>query len=223
MRVLVALCLLAAACAKKNSLDDVDLGRKNPNLGNECNLSKASCKCCLMQQRIHNMSAVFNKTLAELEEKLKENKQIFRKLNESRTAFSVALTDEQTCYTSINDSQNLIYKQVFINLGGGYNMTTGIFRVPRRGVYTLALTAFSDEGASGMEFKACVKLQVNGTTVVWPGQRNSHDHKDSATTVIVLHLRAGDNVAVNLGKNCSLCHDYNHYNTFSGFLLYDTE
>lgn len=142
----------------------------------------------------------------------------------SRIAFSASLfSDEQfRCYGPLDPNSIIIYKNVFLNLGGYYNMGSGIFTAPRSGVYTFAVSVYSDAGAPGNLLSSCASLQVNNLLVAGAKDQNTYDQEDSATIVVVLQLSAGDQVTVNLPKGCFLCDD-SHYNTFSGFLLYVTE
>uniref|UniRef100_A0A3P8U9Y7 Cerebellin 20 n=1 Tax=Amphiprion percula TaxID=161767 RepID=A0A3P8U9Y7_AMPPE len=144
---------------------------------------------------------------------------------DSRVAFSVALNNESNmvCFGPFRADASVIYRHVFLNLGGDYNVSTGVFTVPRSGVYSLALTVYSDAGTPGGSLAACATLQVNGKVVAGPSERNTQDQEDSVTIVLALHLKAGDKVAVNLPTGCFLCDDKSHYNTFSAFLLYCTE
>lgn len=143
----------------------------------------------------------------------------------SRSAFSVALTNGKNlkCFGPFRDDKLIIYEHIFINLGDGYSAETGIFTVPRSGVYSLALTVYSDAGSPGNTLAACASLRVNGQVVAGPREKNMQDQEDSATIVVALHLQAGDQVAVNLPIGCFLCDDNSHYNTFTGFLLYATD
>lgn len=135
---------------------------------------------------------------------------------------SVALYSEEgwKCFGPFGGPKVVTYGQVFINHGNGYNQSTGLFAVPRSGVYSLALTVYSDAGASDSKLAACAGLQVNGVKVSGQSERNKQDQEDSSTTVVALHLGAGDQVSVSLDRGCFLCDDHNHYNTFSAFLLY---
>lgn len=143
----------------------------------------------------------------------------------SRSAFSVALNNEEDlkCFGSFRDDKLITYSHIFINLGNGYNQQTGIFTAPRAGVYSLALTVYSDAGSPGNTLAACAALQVNGKSVAEPREKNMQDQEDSATAVVAVHLNAGDKVSVNLPIGCFLCDNKSHYNTFSGFLLYATD
>ncbi|KAG7478963.1 complement C1q 4 [Solea senegalensis] len=195
------------------------------NIENVCLTDQASCGCCLMQQQIHKMETFFNMSLSELEKELTKTKAALDNVRGSRSAFSVALNNDNhlNCYGTFRDDKLVIYKHVFINLGGGYNVETGVFTVPRSGVYSLALTVYSDAGSPGNTLAACASLQVNDMVVAGPTDHNMQDQEDSATIVMALHLMAGDQVAVNLPVGCFLCDNKSHYNTFSGFLLYATD
>lgn len=125
------------------------------------------------------------------------------------------------CYGPFSFNNIVTYKHVFLNKGGAYNVNTGIFTAPISGVYSIALTIYSDAGSPGNMLAACATLQVNGQVVAGAKELNTMDQEDSATIAVALQLKAGDKVAVNLTKGCFLCDDSN-YNTFSAFLLYAT-
>ncbi|XP_071352848.1 C1q-related factor-like [Trachinotus anak] len=231
MRAIVLLCLLESALVqaldyswggpdKKNESGDID-----PSTENVCLTDQASCGCCMMQQQIHRMKMFFNMSLNELEKELIKTKTVLNNIRASRSAFSVALTNDNnlSCFGPLRDDKLVIYKHVFINLGDGYSVDTGVFTVPRSGVYSLALTVYSDAGSPGNSLAACASLLVNGLVVSGPREKNMQDQEDSATIVVALHLKAGDKVAVNLPIGCFLCDDNSHYNTFTGFLLYATD
>lgn len=115
------------------------------------------------------------------------------------------------------------YQVIFINLDNAYNISTGVFTVPRSGVYVLALTAYSDAGAPGALLAASVRLRKNGLVIAALSEYNMQDQEDSATIVLAIKMQAGDTVDVTLPAGCFLCDGNSHYNTFSGFLLYATE
>ncbi|XP_041850902.1 complement C1q-like protein 3 [Melanotaenia boesemani] len=191
-----------------------------------CLIDQASCGCCLMQQQIYRMKTFFNVSFNELEKELMKTKNILNSVRASRSAFSVSLTKEDslTCFGPFRGEDRLIvYKHVFINLGDGYNVNTGVFTVPRSGVYSFALTIYSDAGSPANSLAACAALLVNSQVVAGPSEKNTEDQEDSATVVIASHLKAGDKVSISLPAGCFLCDDSNHYNTFTGFLLFATD
>lgn len=144
---------------------------------------------------------------------------------DSRTAFSVALFSSGNfkCFGPFTNNVNVVYEHVFLNLGDVYNTTTGIFTVPHSGVYSLALTVYSDAGSQGASLVVCANLQVNGIVVSGSTDSNTQDQEDSFTIAVALELNTGDEVAVSLPAGCFLCDDISHYNTFSAFLLYCNE
>lgn len=135
----------------------------------------------------------------------------------------MALTDTRRCVGPAQEDMVVKYQSVFINLGDGYNVSTGVFTVPRSGVYALALTVYSDAGANGALLAACGRLQRNGRAIAALREYNTQDQEDSATMVLAVQMQAGDKVNVILPATCFLCDDNSHYNTFTGFLLYATD
>lgn len=142
-----------------------------------------------------------------------------------RTAFSVALFDYVffQCFGPFAVNTNVIYKHVLLNLANSYRADTGIFTVPCSGVYSIAVTIYSDAGSLSRPLAACGNLQVNGQAVSGSSERNQDDQEDSASIIVALQLKAGDEVAVNLPAGCFLCEYSSYFNTFSAFLLYPTE
>uniref|UniRef100_UPI0037E941FA complement C1q-like protein 2 n=1 Tax=Semicossyphus pulcher TaxID=241346 RepID=UPI0037E941FA len=191
----------------------------------ECKRDQGSCGCCTIYREVNKMETYFDKRLNELEAEYKKAKQSLSDLKASRTAFSVTLLKDGTlkCFGSSASATALIYGQVYLNLGNGYNIFTGMFTVPHSGVYSFAITVYSDTGAPGASVAACAGLQVNDVDVAGSADKNKNDQEDSSSNVVALHLKAGDKVHVNVPAGCFLCDDKYHYNTFSGFLLYPTE
>ncbi|XP_056905287.1 complement C1q-like protein 4 [Takifugu flavidus] len=228
MRAIVLLCLLKGVFVQADESytwggpggsTDTD-----PNTANVCLADQSSCGCCLMQQQIHRIRTFFNTSLAELELQLTQTRNILNNVRASRSAFSVALNNDDNlkCFGPFRDDKVVTYSHIFMNLGNGYNQQTGIFTAPRAGTYSLALTAYSDAGSPGNTLAACAALHVNGKSVADLREKNMQDQEDSATVVVAVHLNAGDQVSANLPIGCFLCDNKNHYNTFSGFLLYAT-
>uniref|UniRef100_A0A3B5A932 Cerebellin 20 n=1 Tax=Stegastes partitus TaxID=144197 RepID=A0A3B5A932_9TELE len=183
-----------------------------------------SCGCCLMERQMNRMEMYFNKSVYHMHELLMKSKTALMNMR-SRVAFSVSLNSEENmrCMGPFRSNKTIDYKHAFLNLGGSYNTSTGIFTVPRSGVYVIALTVYSDAGSPGNTLAACAILHVNGKVVAGPSEKNKQDQEDSVTVVLALHLKAGDKVMVTLPIGCCICDSYHHYNTFSGFLLYPTE
>ncbi|XP_076833022.1 cerebellin 20 isoform X2 [Brachyhypopomus gauderio] len=195
----------------------------DPNTDNVCLSDPSTCGCCLMQRQMWNMENLFNLTLEDFQKNLDHTQSIINNMRSSRSAFSVALTDTRRCVGPYANDVVVKYRSVFINLGDGYDTSTGAFTVPRSGVYVFALTAYSDSGAPGFLLAACVHLRKNGITIAGLDEYNNQDQEDSATVVLAKQMQTGDQVDVTLLASCYLCDDSSHYNTFTGFLLYATD
>ncbi|XP_034724047.1 complement C1q-like protein 4 [Etheostoma cragini] len=226
MRAIVLMCLLHAAIAVAPTFPWNGIGNgiqtPNPNAktNSACATDEGSCRCCVMLKEMNRLRMYFNTTMNNLEKEFSQMVQSLDNIQASYTAVSVALFNEFKCLGPNQFNTLVIYKHVFINLGNGYSVDTGIFTVPRSGVYSLALTVYSDSGSPGAKLAACASLLLNGQLVAGTREINMEDQEDSGTTVVALHLKAGDKVTVNLPAGCYLCDDSNHYNTFSAFLLY---
>ncbi|KAL7400633.1 hypothetical protein ABVT39_015238 [Epinephelus coioides] len=227
MRAVVLLCLLHAALSTRFPWEGLDykFPEPVPNTDNACDTDHGTQHCCAMLQNMTMLRTYFTTALDELEEEYSQAQQSLNTIEASRVAFSVALfSDGDTrCYGPETAAINIIYKHVFINMGDAYSTDTGIFTVPRPGVYSLVLTVYSDAGARGNDLAACVTLHVNNIPKAGSEDRNRQDQEDSTTIAVALHLRAMDNVTVSLPPGCFLCDDNSHYNTFSAFLLYPIE
>ncbi len=138
-------------------------------------------------------------------------------------AFSVGLTDKRRCIGPLRTATNVVYQSIFINIGEAYNSSTGVFTVPRSGVYNLAFTVFSDAGSPGASLAVCASIRRNGVALAALREIYEQDQEDQATAVLLVQLSVGDRITISLQAGCWICDDQNHYNTFSGFLLYATE
>ncbi|XP_035242039.1 cerebellin 20 [Anguilla anguilla] len=223
MRGLLLLCLFGTVLGNYSWNGPGQEVPTKPTSDNVCLTDTASCGCCLMQKQMHRMEGYFNMSLDELQRKVNRAQAALNNVRSSRSAFSVALTDTRRCVGPNRGGSPIVYEYVFLNLGDNYNRVDGVFTAPRAGVYSLALTVYSDSGAPGSLLMACANLRVNGADVAKLNDDNDEDQEDSATAVLALQLAAGDRVSVYLPAGCSLCDNASHYNTFSGFLLYATD
>ncbi|XP_042342844.1 complement C1q-like protein 4 [Plectropomus leopardus] len=191
----------------------------------ECDNKDGTCSCCLMLQKLERLRTRMYSQHSELERECLETERRLNNILEKRVAMSVTLYSDANfqCVGPFDEDRIIHYEHAYINMGDCYNTTTGFFTVPWSGVYSLALTVYSDAGSQGQSLAACASLMVNGQLVVGFDDSNRLDQEDSCTSAVALLLNAGDEVTVNLPAGCFLCDDGSHYNTFSAFLLYLTE
>ncbi|XP_026861669.2 cerebellin 20 [Electrophorus electricus] len=225
MRGIVFLCFLGYSFAQSSYSWDGPGGAPSPDpdTNNVCLSDPSTCGCCLMQQQMWRMENLFNMSLSKLQKGLDRAHSILNHMRSSRSAFSVALTDTRRCVGPNREDIVVRYQSIFLNLGDGYNVSTGTFTVPRSGIYVFALTVYSTAGAPGSSLAACAHLRKNGVMMAGLREINNQDHEDSATVVLAKQMDAGDLVDVILPASCFLCDDNSHYNTFTGFLLYVTD
>uniref|UniRef100_A0A8C2YZ30 Cerebellin 20 n=1 Tax=Cyclopterus lumpus TaxID=8103 RepID=A0A8C2YZ30_CYCLU len=197
-----------------------------------CLVDQASCGCCLMQKKMQRMESFFNMTFMG-EKNVFLNSFFLSAFAASRSAFSVALNHSENygCFGPFAAAELIPYRHVFLNLGDGYSADTGTFTAPRSGVYSLAVTAYSNGSPAGGAAAAATtttggtaaNLLVNGQVVASLQEADSPDREDSATVVVAVKLKAGDAVAVSLPEGYLVCDDRSYFNTFTGFLLYPCE
>ncbi|MEQ2251855.1 hypothetical protein ILYODFUR_015528 [Ilyodon furcidens] len=229
MKAIVLLCLLHAVFGQEQTQFSwygpvLTTPPADPNLNIMCSNDQAECGCCLMKKQMARMEELFNMTVKGMSQHLMHSKMTLNNIKNNRTAFSVALNNERslTCFGPFSDDRGVPFKHVFLNLGNSYNVQTGIFTVPYSGVYNLAATVYSRSPVD-LPQASCALLQLNGVAVAPLVEKNGLDSEDSNTVVVVKHLKAGDQVSVNLQKGCNICDDTTHYNTFTGFMLYAAE
>ncbi|KAJ8403746.1 hypothetical protein AAFF_G00346140 [Aldrovandia affinis] len=225
MRGLVLLCLFGTVLSNGQYqwAPEEDSGNNDPNADNPCLTDTSSCGCCLMQKKLHQIEQLFNMTMAEFEKGLVKAQTALNKVRTSRSAFSVALTKESYCYGPFLEPMNVLYQVIFLNLGGGYDSTTGVFTVDAIGRVQPGAHRVQRLWRARVRSYACALLQVNGEILASANDHNAQDQEDSASIAVAVQLSTGDQVSVLMPAHCYLCGDWNHYNTFTGILLYPTD
>ncbi|CAL1616706.1 unnamed protein product [Knipowitschia caucasica] len=133
-----------------------------------------------------------------------------------QVAFSTALVESGSQrFGPYSVETTLVYKHVITNTGNAYNPHTGIFTAPVRGVYHFHVHILEVFGG----YAAIVSLVKNGSKMVTAVEAQSSDWGSSSNSMSVL-LEAGDVVYVVLWINRRIYDDTDHYNTFSGHLLF---
>ncbi|XP_019950536.1 cerebellin 18 [Paralichthys olivaceus] len=122
------------------------------------------------------------------------------------------------CFGPFNTNVPIPFDSVTLNDGMGYNPSLGAFTAPCAGVYAFSFTIYSSVGEDGRLYHKVQLLQNNGVIVsVW--EDNREDGEDSASQVVVLQLKKGDQVYLALTSGRKLCANQG-YNSFTGYMLY---
>nr|ABS50435.1 C1q domain-containing protein [Azumapecten farreri] len=126
-------------------------------------------------------------------------------------AFSAGLTHTQP----LTSGETVRFDEVFTNIGGGYDLSSGNFKAPKGGVY-----AFTIHGYDANTDKAMwIELKKNDELLVSISGYNSHS---SAGNSVIIYLSAGENVHVQARPNqsFSLFGKVDQvYATFSGYMI----
>ncbi|KAJ8390252.1 hypothetical protein AAFF_G00108210 [Aldrovandia affinis] len=135
-----------------------------------------------------------------------------------QVAFAASLRkSEQTTLGPYPEFHILVYKNIFTNIGGAYNTSTGIFTVPVRGVYHFTFNAFG----WGEKVACGVLLHLNHRYLIGNYDNNPGPGR-AATNMISLELDVGNVVYLGLSPGRRLHVSRENYNIFSGRLLFHT-
>ncbi|CAG2212718.1 unnamed protein product [Mytilus edulis] len=125
---------------------------------------------------------------------------------DERPAFSASRTSSK----SLGLNEVLTFDKVWLNIGNGYEPTTGVFTVPKDGIYFISNTVMSTKG----KFLHCHLWRNNESNVGSFGTDYS-----SGTLNTVMALRKGDKIYIkhDVYNNESIYGG--HWSMFSGYLI----
>ncbi|GAA6098594.1 finTRIM family, member 86 [Tachysurus ichikawai] len=135
-------------------------------------------------------------------------------------AFAATLTPFTGCVGPYNKNVSMSYGNVTLNQGYGYNPALGTFTAPRAGLYSFSYTVYSNVGAEGERIYHKVQLMKDGQVIASSWEDNREDSEDSATQTVLLQMKQGNQVYMELVLGRFLCADTQGYNSFSGYLVY---
>ncbi|KAM9442303.1 cerebellin 18 [Salvelinus alpinus] len=134
--------------------------------------------------------------------------------------FSAAMRSRSDCFGPFTSNVPIRYYFISLNQGNGYNDALGTFIAPRAGLYSLSFTAYSNVGVDGERLYHKVQLMKNNKVVASVWEDNRENTKDSGTQSVLVSLRQGDKVYVELLSGRSLCGNTKEFNRFSGYQVY---
>uniref|UniRef100_A0AAY4DVU8 C1q domain-containing protein n=1 Tax=Denticeps clupeoides TaxID=299321 RepID=A0AAY4DVU8_9TELE len=135
----------------------------------------------------------------------------------NKVAFSASLvTTNEGQIGPFNTGKTLVYKNIITNIGQAYNLNTGIFTAPVRGVYLFSLFVLGVAGADATG----VDLYRNGEFVVPAYAHLSGQHYVNPSAGVNLLLEAGDTVYAFLPPNRKIYDNVHRHCSFSGILVF---
>ncbi|TSN57743.1 Complement C1q-like protein 4 [Bagarius yarrelli] len=135
-------------------------------------------------------------------------------------AFMATMTPITGCFGPFNKNVSISYCNVSLNQAYGYNPALGTFTAPRAGLYSFSYTVYSNVGAEGERLYHRVQLMKDGQVIASSWEDNREDAEDSASQTVLLPLKQGNQVYLELVLGRFLCADTQGYNSFSGYLVY---
>uniref|UniRef100_A0A668RN94 C1q domain-containing protein n=1 Tax=Oreochromis aureus TaxID=47969 RepID=A0A668RN94_OREAU len=177
----------------------------------EMTASLAEHKVEIRTLKEHNKGKVLSQVLTEVP--LVNITQISIK----QVAFSASLLDQGDGNTGpFNTETTLIFKHVVTNIGNAYNINTGIFTAPVRGVYHFEWHI----GANGDASHAVYALLFKNGERIFTAYEVQPSHYVTTSNGASLLLEVGDQVLLHLATNSKIYDNQNHLSTFSGHLIF---
>ncbi|CAC5406970.1 C1QL [Mytilus coruscus] len=125
---------------------------------------------------------------------------------DERPAFSASRTSSKT----LGLNEVLTFDKVWLNIGNGYEPSTGVFTVPKDGIYFISNTVMSTKG----KFLHCHLWKNNESNV---GSFGTDYSSGTLNTVMALRIRDKIYIKHDVYNNESIYGG--HWSMFSGFLI----
>ncbi|XP_016332343.1 complement C1q-like protein 4 [Sinocyclocheilus anshuiensis] len=186
----------------------------------ECAFGRQKSCCCIAQPLFELEEATFTRMVGLWEGLSHLNSQIEELTAGCKIAFTAAMLRMSGCLGPFNSNMSISYRSVSLNQGNGYNPALGTFTAPHAGLYSFSFTAYSSVGSAGQRLYQKVQLMKNDQLVASSWEDNREDSEDSSTQTVLLQLRRGCQVYVELMSGRQLCGDTRGQNMFSGYLVY---
>ncbi|XP_062574580.1 cerebellin-3-like [Saccostrea cucullata] len=114
---------------------------------------------------------------------------------------------------TVSSGSTIMFGDVDLNKGGGFNAAKGIFTAPKSGVYVFDWTTVTHQSKY-----AYTALYINSKTNVYNHcHNNGHDIHMSCSKMAVLRLEIGDKASIKCFSGTASV--YPKYSSFSGFML----
>ncbi|KAJ3591466.1 hypothetical protein NHX12_009411 [Muraenolepis orangiensis] len=187
----------------------------------DCSCATRQTDCCCAANQLAALEDSTFSWMVDLWEKVEHLETERKALTESRqVAFSAAMTAQSGCFGPFTTNVPIPYTLFTLNDGEGYNPALGVFTALWPGVYSFSYTAHSHlQNPEGRLYHK-IQLMKNGLVVASTWEDNREDTWDSGSQVVLLHLRRGCQVYMQMLSGRSICGNTLENNRFSGYLLY---
>ncbi|XP_048036235.1 complement C1q-like protein 2 [Megalobrama amblycephala] len=175
-------------------------------------LTELKSTVCSLKNKLEDTEKQLEVTKKKLENTEEQLEQLRR--NDYKVAFAATLGNIGNL-GPFNTEITLVYNKVFVNEGGAYNPTTGIFTAPVKGVYF-----FSVSGRHRSTRLMDLRLFKNGQPMLNVINHPLGDRYESTSNSFSLTLEKGDHVYVRLRDNTWVFNNENDLTSFVGHLLF---
>ncbi|XP_070983540.1 cerebellin 18 [Oncorhynchus clarkii lewisi] len=186
----------------------------------ECAFNSQRGCCCVANEMSMLEDHTFMRMVDMWEQLTRLDNDIKEVTGNNKIAFTAAMRSRSDCFGPFTSNVPIRYYAISLNQGNGYNDALGTFTAPRAGLYSFSFTAYSNVGVDGERLYHKVQLIKNNEVVASVWEDNREDTEDSATHSVLVSLRQGDQMYVELLSGRSLCGNTKEYNRFSGYLVY---
>ena len=114
---------------------------------------------------------------------------------------------------NVRGNEAVIFNQVEINQGGGYNLKTGVFTCPKAGTYLISWFFITPSKATKDYW---LRLDINGNSNRYAGMNHYSTHQPAFRSHLVV-LKKGDRVQVENAFNYVDVNVYGDVNRHTGF------
>ncbi|XP_066502967.1 cerebellin 18 [Hoplias malabaricus] len=186
----------------------------------DCEFKQPRGCCCVAGPLFQLEEATFKRMVSLWEGLSNLNEQIGEVTGGRHIAFAASMFPMSICFGPFTRNVSIPYQNISINQGNGYNPALGAFTAPRAGLYSFSYSVYSNMGPEGQRINHRIQLMKDGQVIASSWEDNREDSEDSATQTVLLQLRQGNQVYVELMLGKYICGDTKGYNSFSGFLVY---
>ncbi|XP_060567323.1 uncharacterized protein LOC132726074 [Ruditapes philippinarum] len=117
-----------------------------------------------------------------------------------------------------NIHDRVVFDDVSLNVGNGYNAANGTFIAPVGGIYVFS-TSVMMNGGNTQDLNMHVILEKNNAEIAGAFAYNQGQYEHSSVTA-TMDLKAGDTVTVTVERHNDLTFYGDRLTSFTGFLLY---
>ena len=115
-------------------------------------------------------------------------------MDDETTAFHATVNTGLTSHHTIGET--VVFENVLLNLGGGYDATTGVFTCPMDGVYIFSTSIMTISGSHTEQTRVHVDIMKNGAEIAAAYANGGSGEMEQGSVSAAVQLVRGDTVKV---------------------------